>query len=931
MRHKMGLMILALALVAAMALPPAQPAYALPRLDEIPADALYVPGEIVVSFPAGLSKSTYKSKASALARTVGAQVVRSYYNLALFSFDPETDVEALALQLQSGGLAEIAQPNYIYGIPEKMGNSLGTLVQTEGYNLTDATGNNLQIPWDELALMRSYRKSGGKTKATPTFPNELPTGIHWGWDKIQADLMWSNTNASAYVCLLDTGVDYRHPDLKGYISNGYDFINYDSNPSDDNGHGTHLAGIITAKWNNGADTAIGVSNGKVKSVKVLNAQGLGTSYSVSAGILYCRSSTSYKVINMSFGSPAQDRLMYESMTKALESGKLMVAAAGNETGSAPLYPAAWGYSRTPAPSGGDSGIHNGLISVGGGGAPSAYPIWVDSNGNRGIESNELYASEQCASGFPGDVEASGTNYGNWVELVAPGESIYSTTPYNQPFYGNYYEGVSPNYDSLSGTSMATAYVSAAAVRYWSVNTTASAMMVHDGLISPEGSDALDFAVDTGNQHPEFDPANGYNNPAYYGDVTYGEPFDSDFDGTPDTIMAPYCWSGWESGPPPAGGWGDQQNMKYKEGGLESRYLNVAKAMNRTAMMVEVKDAGTGLPLEKAYVYVYDVSGSTPVLRDKAVTVAGVSRVLMINIPLAATPTDLSVRVNKSGYTSTTYEINRLEDWQVDKAGEMQADPYNKVSLATKSYVQFVLDWQNPYEMSEIMPEDPNLDMFLWLPEAPPNQNDDFGAIVGPENGRLMWYDGDDTNRDLADEFIGMGTLLDPSAFLPPGSALTFYAPYATHLFDGGVAAYDDQGYLLSPEELISAKPYKSNKYSPYAIMKIEGQYTLMVTDYSEPDLYNLPMPDPPPTDFLDTEVNNEDFTFPVVRVWSYGKLVDTIKLIDCEEPNDWWKVLTMDVTLDAKGLPVTTTLTPVNACLKGRDGAANNLPYGLDD
>ena len=84
-------------------------------------------------------------------------------------------------------------------------------------------------------------------------------------------------------------MDSKHPDLRGKALNGYDFFNDDKLSADDNGHGTHVAGIIIAKQNYNYKTdesTAGVSNGKVLGVKVLGAQGYGTSYSLAAGIIY---------------------------------------------------------------------------------------------------------------------------------------------------------------------------------------------------------------------------------------------------------------------------------------------------------------------------------------------------------------------------------------------------------------------------------------------------------------------------------------------------------------------------------------------------------------------------------------------------------------------------------------------------------------------
>ena len=77
-----------------------------------------------------------------------------------------------------------------------------------------------------------------------------------------------------------------------------------------------------------------------------------------------------------------------------------------------------------------------------------------------------------------------SNYGSWVEIVAPGESIYSTLPVSYPFWNNYYLGSSPGYESWNGTSMAAPHVAGAAARTWSFYPTEDNSWIHDRLLDP---------------------------------------------------------------------------------------------------------------------------------------------------------------------------------------------------------------------------------------------------------------------------------------------------------------------------------------------------------------------------------------------------------------------------------------------------------------
>ncbi|MEJ5202791.1 MAG: S8 family serine peptidase, partial [Anaerolineales bacterium] len=298
---------------------PVHDALAQPIQVEIDPNAPYIPGEVVVVFAPGMTNAQYKAQATALAGQVGAAVTDRYDRFALLSFAPSIDVEAVARALASTGQVVWAQPNYQYWFPEKADSIIGDALMTDGYDAPSIKGGMERLTWDQVSqLARPYRKS-----STPVFPNEFPSGRFWGWDRVQADLIWNNTSASPTVCVLDTGVQRTHPDLSGRVVNGYDFVNGDAYSDDDNGHGTHVAGIIAAKLNNGANTAMGISNRSVLAVKVLNAQGYGSSYSVAAGLLYCARNASVGVINMSFGSTAKDKLVWDVMNFAVNPSNLL--------------------------------------------------------------------------------------------------------------------------------------------------------------------------------------------------------------------------------------------------------------------------------------------------------------------------------------------------------------------------------------------------------------------------------------------------------------------------------------------------------------------------------------------------------------------------------------------------------------------------------
>ena len=120
-----------------------------------------------------------------------------------------------------------------------------------------------------------------------TIPSDPNWSLQYGLVNIRAPQGWDYSTGSAAVtiAIIDSGVDLSHADLAAKIVPGYDFVNGDSIPQDDNGHGTHVAGIAAASGNNGIGVA-GVSWGaRIMPVKVLNAGGNGSFADVAAGII----------------------------------------------------------------------------------------------------------------------------------------------------------------------------------------------------------------------------------------------------------------------------------------------------------------------------------------------------------------------------------------------------------------------------------------------------------------------------------------------------------------------------------------------------------------------------------------------------------------------------------------------------------------------
>ena len=225
--------------------------------------------------------------------------------------------------------------------------------------------------------------------------------LQWGLTRMQAEDLWQrSTGQGVKVAILDTGVKASHPDLRGQVAQGYNAITKKPGArSDDNGHGTFLAGMIAGKSNGSGVVGI-APNARIIPVKVLNSEGIGDSDDIARGIIWAVDNGA-DVINMSFGADSTNKVEAAAIDYARGAGVTMVAAAGNEGFRQVMYPA--GYP--------------GVLGVG--------------------------ATD------PQNKRASFSNRGGHVDVVAPGQGILSSFTERA-------------YTWTSGTSMSTAYVSGVA-------------------------------------------------------------------------------------------------------------------------------------------------------------------------------------------------------------------------------------------------------------------------------------------------------------------------------------------------------------------------------------------------------------------------------------------------------------------------------------
>lgn len=171
--------------------------------------------------------------------------------------------------------------------------------------------------------------------------------IWYGIDLVHARDVWPYTKGGAgavNVVVMDTGIDYTHPDLKDRYQGGYNVFTKTNDPKDDHGHGTHVSGIIAAEDNNIG--VVGVApEAKLWAVKVLQANGSGSDESVAAGLDWVISKKHDAggdwVINLSLGATSASDLERLAFAKAISEGILIVAAAGNSGDEFVQYPAAY--------------------------------------------------------------------------------------------------------------------------------------------------------------------------------------------------------------------------------------------------------------------------------------------------------------------------------------------------------------------------------------------------------------------------------------------------------------------------------------------------------------------------------------------------------------------------------------------------------------
>jgi subtilisin family serine protease len=355
-----------------------------------------VPGDLLVGFQSDVSPAEQKK----ILRSVGADEKTSWGKIhGSLAHLNSGDVDAAIATLSKDPRVRYAEPNSVITIDSLPNDpSFGN---TWGLNNTGQTINfSPGTPDADIDAPEAWNVTTGSANVTVAV---IDTGVDWTHPDLSSQI-WINPGENCSGCRND-GIDNDH---NGFVDDwhGWDFANNDNNPTDDHGHGTHVAGTIGAAGNNGIGVA-GVNwNVRIMPVKFLNAQGSGTDANAVSAVLYAAQNGA-NVMNNSWADDVYSQALADAISVADQHNSLFVAAAGNDASdndSSPTYPASYEMPN--------------VVAV----------AATDNTDNLAYFSNIGRRS---------------------VDLGAPGVDIYSTWPGGA-------------YQYLSGTSMATPHVAGAA-------------------------------------------------------------------------------------------------------------------------------------------------------------------------------------------------------------------------------------------------------------------------------------------------------------------------------------------------------------------------------------------------------------------------------------------------------------------------------------
>jgi subtilisin family serine protease/subtilase family serine protease len=387
-----------------------------------PARGRAVAGQILVTFAPGANANARV----ATHRAANGQVLTEVpgRGVALVAVSQGDEQAAIARYRRNPNVVH-AEPNYVRSIPEPTAHDGGAVVPRDTH----------------FGQQWGFHNAGQEFYCIAWVFGDLCFFQGTPGADIDAPEAWAISTGSpaVTVAVIDTGIDYNHPDLATHYAGGYDFVHGTFDPLDDHGHGTHVAGTIAASIDNltgspaAAEGVVGVApQARILAYKVCAGDGTCTDFAVIQAIARAVADGA-QVINMSLGDTVYSQSLADAVQAAWNAGVVIVAGAGNDGVTTPFYPAA---------------LDN-VIAVGA----------FDQDHRR----------------------ASFSNYGNWVDISAPGNYILSTYPASKCEEAGT-PGDTGCYAWLSGTSMATPHVAGAAALLWSRGDVTNKVQVVDLLL-----------------------------------------------------------------------------------------------------------------------------------------------------------------------------------------------------------------------------------------------------------------------------------------------------------------------------------------------------------------------------------------------------------------------------------------------------------------
>ncbi len=172
-------------------------------------------------------------------------------------------------------------------------------------------------------------------------PNDPAYKFQWNMKRIGMERVWGmEDGAEVFIAVIDSGIDQSLSDFAlTDFEDGWDFVNNDDDPTDDNGHGSHVAGTVAQSTNNNYGVAGVAHKSAIIPIKTLDSNGKGSDYNIALSIRWAADHGA-DIINLSLGGD-HSPLVKEAVNYAWDKGVVIVCAAGNEGNSEPHYPAAY--------------------------------------------------------------------------------------------------------------------------------------------------------------------------------------------------------------------------------------------------------------------------------------------------------------------------------------------------------------------------------------------------------------------------------------------------------------------------------------------------------------------------------------------------------------------------------------------------------------